>query len=59
MLIQTSELSLSTVVLNSRDWPEKNSVQNFGVSKIHLKTGLMQKNQLKCIGMSIITLYLC
>jgi len=31
------------VVLNSRDWPEKNGIQNFGMSKIHLWVGFMQK----------------
>ena len=52
-------MSLSTVVLNSRDWPRKNGIQNFDVSKIHLRAGVTQKNPLKCIGKTIITLYLC
>jgi len=50
---------LSTVVLNSRDWPVKNGIRNFGVSKIHLRVGFMRKNRLKSIGTSIKTLYLC
>ena len=55
-----TELSLSTVVLNSsRDLPGENGIQNFGASKIHLRVGFTRKNQLKCIGTSIITLYLC
>jgi len=33
-------------------------VRNFGLSKIHLRIGFLQKNRLKCIGTSIITLYL-
>jgi len=57
--ICTYKITLSTVVLNSRDWPEKNSAQNFGVSKTHLAVGFTWKNRLKCIGMSIITPYLC
>jgi len=52
-------LSLSTIVLSSRDWPEKNGVWNFGLSKIHLWIGFTWKNRLKCIDTSIITLYLC
>jgi len=52
-------VSLSTVVLNSRDWPRKNGIQNFGLSKIHLRVRLYAKNKLKCIGTSTITLYLC
>jgi len=51
-------ISLSMVVLNSRDWPE-NGVWNFDVSKIHLRVGFLRKSRLKCIGTSIITLYLC
>jgi len=37
----------------------KNGVQNFGTSKAHLTVGFMQKNRLKCIGMTIITPYFC
>jgi len=45
--------SLSTVVLNSRDWPEKNGVRNFDVSKIHLRVGFTGKNWLKCIDIHL------
>jgi len=54
--ISCYHLSLSMVVLNNRDWPGKNGVRNFDTSKIHLRVGFMQKNRLKCIGTSIITL---
>jgi len=37
-------LLLSRVVLNIRDWPEKNGVQNFGMSKIHLRVDFTQKS---------------
>jgi len=43
-------ISLSMVVLNSKDWPRKSGIRNFGVSKIHLSAGFTQKNQPKCIG---------
>jgi len=53
------------VVLNSRDWPEWNGAQNFGMSKTHLGIDFMQKidqnlkNLPKSIGKTIITPHLC
>jgi len=78
VVVPGMHLSLGTVVLNSRDWSEKqiitmpyevqkicdytcykNGVWNFGMSKIHLIEYALHKNLLKCIGTTIITLYLC
>jgi len=52
-------ISLSTLVLNSRDSSGKNGIQNFGASKTHLRIGFTQNNLLKCIGTTIIATYLC
>jgi len=58
-IILYNYVSLSMVVLNSRIDPEKNGIQNFSRSKTHLRVGFTRKNRLKCIGTSIIMLYLC
>ena len=51
-------ISLSTIVLNGRDQPKNNGAHNLRTSKTHVRIQITQKHCLKCIGTTIITLYL-
>ena len=51
-------ISLSTVVLNSRDWYEIIWLPEISRFKINLAIGFIRNNQLECIGKAVMMLYL-
>ena len=51
-------ISLSTIVLNSRDWYEIIWVPKFCALKINLAIGFIRKNRLESIGKAVMMLYL-
>ena len=53
-----STISLSTIVLNSRDGTKSYGFRKFRALKINLAIGFIRKNQLECIGKAVMMLYL-
>ena len=51
-------ISLSMVVLNSRDWYEIIWLPEISRFKINLAIGFIRKNQLECIDKAVMMLYL-